>query len=48
MSLYTKCTIKRNKYTKIISTKVAKNLSEYLRASTIDKEWENIKTAIEK
>jgi predicted DsbA family dithiol-disulfide isomerase len=28
--------------------RLAKNLSEYPRASTIDKEWENIKTAMKK
>jgi hypothetical protein len=28
--------------------RLAKNLSEYARASTIDKEWENIKIAIKK
>jgi len=34
--------------TRLYQQRLAKNLSEYPRASTIDKEWENIKMAIKK
>jgi len=33
---------------RLYQQRLAKNLSEYPRASTIDKEWENIKMAIKK
>ena len=48
MSLYTKCTYYKKKVYKDYIKRLAKNLSEYPMASTIDKEWENIKIAIEK
>jgi len=51
MSLYTKYTYYKKKeesIQRLYQQRLAKNLSEYPTASTIDEKWENIKIAIKK
>ena len=46
--VYKVCLLQEESTRRLYQQRLAKNVSEYPRASTISKEWENIKISIEK